>query len=203
MRMYGSGRSRNAVETRVGGTGLVPGPGAAAGIGRRPLLAALAGAVAGLPLVARAAAARPGEPVAWPTVRLLDGRTLEAAQWQGQVGVVVFWSTTCPFCRRHNQHVEKLHRAAQAAGAPLRVLGVARDRDAAVVQRYAQAQGYGFAITQDVAPLAAALAPRNLIPLTAVVGRDGRLVQVLPGEMFEEDVMELLDLARTAPKARP
>ncbi len=116
--------------------------------------------------------------------------------------MVVFWSTTCPFCRRHNQHVEKLHRAAQAAGAPLRVLGAARDRDAAVVQRYAQAQGYSFAITQDVAPLAAALAPRNLIPQTAVVGRDGRLVQVLPGEMFEEDVMELLDLARAAPKAR-
>ena len=102
----------------------------------------------------------------------------------------------------HVAAAQKDRRAVQAAGAPLRVLGVARDRDAAVVQRYAQAQGYGFAITQDVAPLAAALAPRNLIPLTAVVGRDGRLVQVVPGEMFEEDVMELLDLARAAPKAR-
>lgn len=202
MRMYGSAGARKAVETRVAAASASPGPRVQAGVGRRSLLAALAGAATGLPPGAFAAAARPGEPVAWPAVRLLDGRTLEAAHWQGQVGVVVFWSTTCPFCRRHNQHVEKLHRAAQAAGAPLRVLGVARDRDAAVVQRYAQAQGYGFAITQDVAPLAAALAPRNLIPLTAVVGRDGRLVQVLPGEMFEEDVMELLDLARAAPKAR-
>lgn len=200
--MYGSGRPRNAVETRVGVAGSAPSPGTVAAVGRRPVLAAMAGAAAGLPLLARANAARPGEPVAWPAVRLLDGRTIEAAHWQGQVGVVVFWSTTCPFCRRHNQHVEKLHSAALAAAAPLRVLGVARDRDAAVVQRYAQAQGYGFAITQDVAPLAAALAPRNVIPLTAVVGRDGRLVQVLPGEMFEEDVMELLDLARAAPKAR-
>jgi thiol-disulfide isomerase/thioredoxin len=173
-----------------------------AGVGRRPLLAALACMAAGRAGAARAAPARPGDAVTWPAVRLLDGRTLDAAHWQGQVGVVVFWSTTCPFCRRHNQHVDKLHRAAQATGAPLRVLGVARDRDAAVVQRYAQAQGYGFAITQDVAPLAAALAPRNVIPLTAVVGRDGRLAQVLPGEMFEEDVMELLDLARAAPRAR-
>ena len=168
---------------------------------RRPLLAALALAAAGLPLRARAAAAK-GEAVAWPTVALLDGRSLGAAQWQGQVGVVVFWSTTCPFCRRHNQHVEKLQRAAREAGLPLRVLGAARDRDAATVRRYAQAQGYSFDITLDVAPLAAALAPRNLIPQTAVVGSDGRLVQLLPGEMFEEDVMELLDLARPAAPRR-
>lgn len=194
-------RRRTAEEIRVDAVSVATAPGGSRPWGRRPLLLGLAGLVAGLPLAA-AGAARPGEPVAWPRVRLLDGRSVDAAHWQGQLVVVVFWSTTCPFCRRHNQHVEKLHRAAQAAGAPLRVLGVARDRDAAAVQRYAQAQGYSFPITQDVAPLAAALAPRNLIPQTAVVGRNGRLVQVLPGEMFEEDVMELLDLARTEPKAR-
>ncbi|MCM0608674.1 MAG: TlpA family protein disulfide reductase [Ideonella sp. WA131b] len=201
MRMYVQARRRTAEETRVGAVQAAAAPGGDTPWRRRPVLWALAGLVSGLPLAA-AGAALPGEPVAWPTVRLLDGRSVDATHWQGQLVVVVFWSTTCPFCRRHNQHVEKLHRAAQAAGAPLRVLGVARDRDAATVQRYAKAQGYSFEITQDVDPLAAALAPRNLIPQTAVVGRGGRLVQVLPGEMFEEDVMELLDLARTEPKAR-
>lgn len=149
-----------------------------------------------------AAPAQKGEPVAWPSVTLLDGRTLAPGHWQGRLGVVVFWSTTCPFCRRHNQHVEKLQRAARAAGAPLSVLGVARDRDADTVRRYARAQGYSFDITQDVAPMAAAMAPRSLIPQTAVVGRDGRLLQLLPGEMFEEDVLELLDLATAAPKTK-
>ena len=141
-----------------------------------------------------AAAAQPGEPVAWPDVTLLDGTRLTGASLQGRAVVVVFWSTTCPFCRRHNQHVDKLHRAAQ--GLPLTVLGVARERDATVVRRHAQQQGYGFAITLDHAPLAAALSERKMIPLTAVVDRQGRLKQVLPGEMFEEDVMELLQLAR-------
>ena len=171
---------------------------------RRRMLSALClGALCGAAPAALSQGSKPaGRVVSWPEVTLLDGTRWGPAQAQGKAVIVVFWSTTCPFCRRHNQHVDKLHRAAQATGAPLRVLGVARDRDAAVVQRYAQAQGYGFAITQDVAPLAAALAPRNVIPLTAVVGRDGRLAQVLPGEMFEEDVMELLDLARAAPRAR-
>ena len=167
---------------------------------RRPFLAALA--LAAMPLAGRAAPAQKGERVTWPTVTLLDGRSLAAAHWQDRVAVVVFWSTTCPFCRRHNQHVEKLHRAAREAGLPLAVLGVARDRDTATVRRYAQAQGYSFDITQDAAPLAAAMAPRNLIPQTAVIGRDGRLQQLLPGEMFEEDLLELLDLARPTAKAR-
>jgi thiol-disulfide isomerase/thioredoxin len=109
--------------------------------------------------------------------------------------VVVFWSTTCPFCRRHNQHVQKLVQA--AAGLPLAVLGVARDRDAEAVRRYAAQQGYSFAITLQHAPLAAVLTARSVIPLTATVDRQGRLKHVIPGEMFEEDVMELLKLARS------
>ena len=77
----------------------------AATIARRRVLAALALATAGAAPRARAAAAQKGELVAWPAVTLLDGRRLEPAHWQGRLGVVVFWSTTCPFCRRHNQHV--------------------------------------------------------------------------------------------------
>lgn len=165
---------------------------------RRSVLGAAALALPLLPVhSAGAAPAAPGQPVAWPALRLLDGTELAPAHWNGRAAVVVFWSTTCPFCRRHNQHVEKLHRAAAALpGQPLQVLGAAREKDAALVRRYAQQQGYSFPITLDSRALAAALSERNLIPLTAVVARDGRLKQVLPGEMFEEDVMELLQLAQ-------
>lgn len=134
-----------------------------------------------------------GQMVPWPEVKLLDGRQLAPSSWLGLAAVVVFWSTTCPFCRRHNQHVEKLHRA--AAGKPLRVLGVARERDAAEVQKYAAAQGYSFPITLDSQPLAQVLSTRNLIPLTVTIDRQGHLKQVLPGEMFEEDLLEMLALA--------
>lgn len=148
-----------------------------------------AGTAAGAP-------ALPGQAVSWPVVPLLGGGVIEPVQWQGRSAVVVFWSTTCPFCKRHNQHVEKLHRAAQAqAGRPLMVLGVAREQDAAEVRRYAAQQGYSFPITLANAPLAAALSERRVIPLTAVVDKAGRLKQVLAGEMFEEDLMELLPAA--------
>ncbi len=147
------------------------------------------------PMAATAAPAQPGQAVVWPTVRLADGSRFGPEQVAGKAVVVVFWSTTCPFCKRHNQHLEKLHRAATAAGKPLVVLGVARDKDAAAVKRYVEQQGYSFAITLEAAPLQAALASRNIIPLTVAITRQGVLKQVLPGEMFEEDLMELLQLA--------
>jgi thiol-disulfide isomerase/thioredoxin len=161
---------------------------------RRHAVTALAATVAPSWWCAAAAApAEPGQAVAWPEVGLLDGGRFGPAQVAGRAMVVVFWSTTCPFCRRHNQHVEKLHRA--AAGRRLAVLGVARDRDIAVVRHYAGQQGYTFPITTEQAPLAAALSARRVIPLTVTIDRGGRLLQVIPGEMFEEDVLELLQLA--------
>lgn len=154
---------------------------------RRGFLAAAA--VGGACMPALAAPAARGDVVRWPEVTLLDG-----ARWTPQAGraqVVVFWSESCPFCRRHNAHVDKLWRAARDGRGP-QVLTVSRDRDPAAVRRYLADKSYGFPVSLDHAALAAALAARNVIPLTVVVDREGRLKQSFAGEMFEEDVMELL-----------
>ena len=45
----------------------------------------------------------------------------------------------------------------------------------------------------DQGPMAAALSSRKVIPLTVTVDRQGRLRQEIPGEMFEEDVMQWLN----------
>ena len=121
---------------------------------------------------------------------MLDGRRWGSGQAGGKTVIVVFWSTTCPFCLRHNAHIEKLRRA--AAGRPLEILTVARDKDVSAVRAYLERHGYGFAVTLDQAPMSSALSTRRVIPLTAVVDPSGRLRQLIPGEMFEDDVMEWL-----------
>ncbi len=166
---------------------------------RRLLVAAwAAGASAGaaLPLLALAAPAAKGEPVAWPEVRLLDGSPMPAPSASGKAAVVVFFSTTCPFCARHNQHVQALLR--QTSGLPLQVLGVAQDKDPQAVRRYLAARGHGFAVTLADKELHEALSARRVIPLTCVIDRHGRLREVIPGEMFAEDVLELARWAREA-----
>ena len=138
---------------------------------------------------ARADAPSAPRVVDWPPIRLLDGTTIEPAAWRDTAAVVVVWATWCPFCRRHNPHVEKLHRS--LAGRPLRVIGASIDRDPELVRRYVREHGYTFPMTMDAAPLRQRLGLRTGIPLTAVVDRAGRLVEQIPGEMFEEDVLEL------------
>ncbi len=153
-------------------------------------LAAL-GALAVPPLRAQ------GAPFPWTDLRLLDGSVLPATAWHDTAAVLVFWATHCPFCRRHNPHVEKLHRA--AAGTRLRVLTFAGDRDPAVVQRYLREHRYTFPVSMDGEPLRQRLGLTRKIPLTLGVDRRGRIGLPIPGEMFEEDVMELLKLAQPSP----
>lgn len=153
---------------------------------RRPLLIAPAAA-----LLAPAAFAAPA-PVRWPTVTLLDG-----TRWQPEAGrgeVVVFWSLTCPFCARHNEHVQKLHEASRQRPGP-GVLTVVRERDPAAVRRHLAQRGWTFPVTLDTEPLLAALDGRRVVPLTVVIDAAGRVRQSLPGEMFEEDLLELMEKA--------
>ena len=160
---------------------------------RRRMLSALClGALCGAAPAALSQGSKPaGRVVSWPEVTLLDGTRWGPAQAQGKAVIVVFWSTTCPFCLRHNAHIEKLRRA--AVGRPLEILTVARDKDAGAVKAYLARHGYGFQVTMDQGPMAAALSSRKVIPLTVTVDRQGRLGQEIPGEMFEEDVMQWLN----------
>lgn len=156
---------------------------------RRDCLAALASTV----LVARTQAQVTGTPIEWPAIELLDGTTLTPASWQGMAAVVVFWATYCAFCKRHNAHIDKLHRATK--GQPVRILAMAEDGNADLVRRYMQSHGYGFPVALSDGVLRRRMTARRIIPMTCVVGRDGLLRQAIPGEMTEDDVMGLAQAA--------
>jgi peroxiredoxin len=136
-----------------------------------------------------------GQPVPWPTVRLLDGRTVAADAVQGRAVVVVFFATDCGYCQRHNQRLDKLVRASGAL--PLTVIAAALDRDPAPVDAYLARHGYTFPATMDAAALRAVLTARRSYPMTCVIDRQGVLREVIPGEMAEDDVMGLAKWART------
>lgn len=147
------------------------------------------------PLLARATPVAVGQSVPWPTVRLLDGRTVGAEQLRGRAVVVTFFSTDCGYCQRHNQRLDKLARA--TGDLPLTVFAAALDRTPAPVEAYLARQGYSFPVTMDAAPLRAVLTARRSYPVTCVTDRQGVLREVIPGEMAEEDVMGLVKWART------
>ncbi|MBA4176542.1 MAG: hypothetical protein C0505_08265 [Leptothrix sp. (in: Bacteria)] len=162
-----------------------------------PGTAATVAATAGITGAGTAAGApQPGSLIEWPALVAPDGRGIDPAAWQGVPVVVVFWATYCAFCLRHNAHIEKLHRTLDPAR--LRVLSVALDRDPAAVQLYLRRHGYGFPVALDGGLLRLRFTSRRVIPMTCTVGADGRLLQCIPGEMAEADVMELGRLALVA-----
>ncbi len=128
----------------------------------------------------------------WPTpLTQLDGApwTPPSASHPSAV-VLVFWSTTCPFCARHNPHVQKLHAA--SAGKALRVVTTAQDARLADITAYQQRNGYQFPVLREHDALRRPFMARRVIPLTVVIDREGLVREVIPGEMFEEDVLGLL-----------
>jgi len=145
----------------------------------------------------QSAAAQPASPtgpsrgdlIRWPTVRLLDQRTWGPSDAAGRVMVVVFFSTSCPYCLRHNRRLTKLAELVDRQ--VLQVLGVAHETDPDRVRRHLREQGHRFDVTLDDQPMHQALSARRSVPLTCVVDRASRLRELIPGEMAEDDVLGL------------
>ena len=55
--------------------------------------------------------------------------------------------------------------------------------------------GYAFPVTLDAEPLRSRLTARRRVPMTFAIDARGRLMQFIPGEMAEADVLELAGLA--------
>jgi thiol-disulfide isomerase/thioredoxin len=120
---------------------------------------------------------------------MLDDSTLKAQEWQGVPVVVVFWATWCPYCKRHNAHIEALHQA--SAGTTLRVLGVSTETDPSKVLGYMQSNQFHFPVALADSRFRAQFSDRRVIPLTCLVSARGRLMQAVPGEWTRDDVMAL------------
>ena len=158
-------------------------------VSRRSLIAA----AALVPISARSVADAVKRAVRLPEIQLLNGATVAPDAWSGVAAVIVFWSTSCQFCERHNARLEKLHLAAR--GRRLRVLGATQDSDAECVREHAARHGYSFDISLQGGELRELFgARRGIVPLTVTLDASGQLREVIPGEMWEDDVMNLLRL---------
>ena len=172
---------------------------------RRRLLIPLPLALAGLPGLAAAQAqaqaappapsqgdrkAGPPPPVgtrlALPPLALLDGRLLKPKDLEGQVVVLYWWASWCPFCALQSPMIDRLDRAHRARG--LRVVGLSVDRRPQDAAAYMARHGYAFASAWVTADVERALPKPKGLPVTVVLGRDGRVVMAEAGQLFEEDV---------------
>jgi thiol-disulfide isomerase/thioredoxin len=164
---------------------------------RRVLLAGMLGLVGHASASAQTPAAPAGEAKAGPPppvgtrlslpeLTLLDGQVLRPADLAGQVVVLYWWASWCPFCAVQSPHVDKLARAHATRG--LRVVGLSIDKTAQDAAAHLARKGYAFASTWVSPALARALPKPKGLPVTVVIGRDGRVVMSESGQLFPEDI---------------
>ena len=123
----------------------------------------------------------------WPAGRPTPGLDLplwqegrwSLAQARGSVVVVNFWASWCEPCRAEMPSLELL--AARADG--LQVVAVNfRETDSAI-RRFLAASGLTLPVLRDADGAAAKAWQVRIFPSTVVVGRDGRAVFVVTGEV--------------------
>lgn len=164
---------------------------------RRAWLTAVPGLLGSAPLALRAQTPAPSEanagpppPVgsrlALPELPLLDGRMLRPADTAGQVIVVYWWASWCPFCAEQSPLIDKLARTHQGRG--LLVVGLSIDKQPEVAAAHLARKGYRFASAWVSPAISRALPKPKGLPVTVVIGRDGRVVLSESGQLFPEDI---------------
>jgi cytochrome oxidase Cu insertion factor (SCO1/SenC/PrrC family) len=134
----------------------------------------------------------PGSLIKLPEVPLFDGTVFRPAQAEGQVLVIYWWASDCPFCAQQSPEMQKLWQSQREKGPKgLQMLTLSVDRKREDALNYLKKKAYTFPagfVTPDIQRVLPK--PRGL-PITLVRGRDGKLLQGEKGQLFPEDV-ELL-----------
>ena len=127
------------------------------------------------------------------TLASLEGETVALASARGDVVILDFWATWCGPCRRWMPIVERAHAALADRG--VRVYAVNLREDAGKVRQYLAQTGVRVPVLMDRDGAVADRYGAQSIPLTVVIGRDGRVVDTLLGVHTADDLTESLRLA--------
>jgi hypothetical protein len=124
-----------------------------------------------------------------PEVVLLDGSLFKPAQTRNRITLVYWWSSTCPFCALQSPEIQKLWLAQQSHGWQMLALSV--DKQPADAVAYLRKKGYTFPSAWVSPEVHRAFPKPKGLPITLVLGRDGKVLQAERGQMFPEDVEQL------------
>lgn len=130
-----------------------------------------------------------GNRVAVPAIELLDGSRFDPAQAEGQVLLLYWWASWCPFCALTSPHVDKLWQAQRGRG--LQMLALSIDKRADEARVYLSRRGYRWPAAWITPAFQQALPKPKGLPVTLVRGRTGRVLQAEAGQLFPEDVEAL------------
>ena len=124
----------------------------------------------------------------------LNGRTVRLADLRGKAVVVNFWATWCPPCRHEIPWFVELQKTYGPQG--LEVVGISMDESgAAAVKQFAREMNINYTVLMGNADVAMRYGGVRVLPTTFYIGRDGSVIEAVPGLIGRGDVEELVKAA--------
>ena len=117
--------------------------------------------------------------------RDLEGRTWTLDQTKGQVVMVRFWADWCPYCRFEMPVIEKYYRLLKDKG--FQVLAVNVKQSAQVAEAFIAQMDVTFPVLLDTDGRIAESYGVYAIPTNFLVDKEGKIREVLVGEVFREE----------------
>ncbi|WP_292936673.1 TlpA disulfide reductase family protein [Noviherbaspirillum sp.] len=161
---------------------------------RKLLLGACLSLLAG---TLNAAELRVGDSPVLPAVRSIDGKTIDAAALRGKLLVVSYFSSGCPFCMNEAPKLQKLYRENRDK---LTVIGVNIERNdpeqRAKTERWIAKYKLSYPVTTDFSAFENAFGRLKGLPVNQVFDKNGKVLRIDIGEIFDEDFDDIARLAR-------
>lgn len=128
------------------------------------------------------------------TLPQLDGGDLRLSAYRGKVILLDFWATWCDPCREEIPHFVELQQRYASSG--LQIIGVSMDDSSEPVRPFYQQFHMNYPVVMGNAQTGALYGGVLGLPITFLIGRDGRIYSKHIGatslEVFEKEIRSLL-----------
>jgi cytochrome c biogenesis protein CcmG, thiol:disulfide interchange protein DsbE len=124
------------------------------------------------------------------SVSTLDGGTVSNSSYSGQLVLLQFWTTWCPYCHRDQPAVDNIQAA--YAGKGLAVLAIDVGEDEATVQKYLQANPRSCQVALDKNRSVASSFGASGFPHYVLIDRQGNIAGIASGAVGEATLRHLV-----------
>ncbi|HEV2106490.1 MAG TPA: TlpA disulfide reductase family protein, partial [Candidatus Eisenbacteria bacterium] len=131
-----------------------------------------------------------GQPAPDFTLAGLDGRPVHLAALRGQVVLLDFWATWCGPCRGWLPIVARAHRVLASHGLHVFAVNLKEPEDR--VRAYLRQANLDLPVLMDTDAAVGRVYGATGIPMTVIIGRDGRVARVLVGLHEDDDLRDAL-----------
>lgn len=123
-------------------------------------------------------------------VTLIDGRVLSLASLRGQVVLVNFWATWCPYCRHEMPDMQAFYRDWHTKG--FEILALSIEDDPALVARFMQHQAYTFPAGLADANTQQAFGGVKKVPISYIIDKNGLIRHEISGQVYYARMEDLV-----------